>query len=732
MVEGGKQGNGMPHRVKFPEAGPRWRGWLRRMAGRAAAERDLMFHLAPGLQLILGTDQRVQRCNPAWKALLGWTEQELLGRHMAELQHPDDVRESQAQGRERLDQGLAVTGFENRLRHRDGSYRRIRWYARRLPDGRTYGFGQDVTESAQTERERDLFFSLAPGLQGIVAPDGTLRRAGHGWQAVLGYDPTGLLGHRITEWVHPDDIEPTRAYVAGAVAQGRSAGMFVNRYRHADGQYRWIQWYTQALTDTGELYGFGLDITGLTEAQARFRSAFDHAAIGISLVSLDGHFIEPNASLCRLLGYTREEMQALTYHDITHPPDLAADERLATELAEGRRESYTIDKRYITKSGHLTWIQLTGSRVLDADGKLLYFIAQVQDINERKRTEERLRIANRELEAALADLRGYEAQMRRIHELSQLLMVCADRDEAYQVMQRVFNALLGEYPGFFAVLDAQSRQLVPVFHWGARTYPMAPIPTSECWAMRRGEAHRLLDAARDLPCGHVTGDEGGCACIPLTVNGRTNAMVHVAGLGAAADMHRVEALIETLGEVVKTSLSNLDLREHLSEQAIRDRLTGLYNRRHLDEQLPIEFERARRKGQPVCLAMVDIDHFKHFNDDFGHEAGDEVLRAIGRYLRESLRKVDLVFRYGGEEFTLILSEADATGAAARLDAIREGVKGLSVWYGGEKLPTPALSIGVAFSDADHPDPDSLIRAADRALYRAKETGRDRVVFSGGP
>lgn len=202
-------------------------------------------------------------------------------------------------------------------------------------------------------------------------------------------------------------------------------------------------------------------------------------------------------------------------------------------------------------------------------------------------------------------------------------------------------------------------------------------------------------------------------------------------LGNEADAKRVGALIGTLGEVVKTSLSNLDLREHLSEQAIRDRLTGLYNRRHLDDQLPVEFERARRKGQPVCLAMVDIDHFKHFNDDFGHEAGDEVLRAIGRYLRESLRRVDLVFRYGGEEFTVILSEADAAGARARLEAIREGAKGLSVWYGGEKLPTPSLSVGVAFSDAEHPDPESLIRAADRALYRAKDLGRDRVEYSGG-
>ena len=578
--------------------------------------------------------------------------------------------------------------------------------------------------------ERDLTFELAPGLQGIVAPDGTLRRVGQGWKAVLGYSPEALLGRRITELLHPDDVGPTRLAVAQAIAGTGDGAPFVNRYRSATGQYRWIQWFTRPVPGTGELYGFGLDITELSEAQARFRSAFDHAAIGISLVDLQGRLIEPNPALCRLLGYSREELMARTYKDITYPPDLEADVALATELAEGRRESYTIDKRYITKSGQLTWIQLTGSRVLDADGRLLYFIAQIQDINERKRAEEQLTVANTELSSALADLRAYEMQMRRIHELSQLLMVCADRTEAYEVMQRVFGALLDGHPGYFAVLSPQDRVLVPAFQWGDGEPVTAPIPVGDCWAMRRGEPHVVVDVAHDLACHHVRRDEGGNACIPLTVNGRTTALVHVSGLAGEADARRVGALVGTLGEVVKTSLSNLDLREHLTEQAIRDRLTGLYNRRHLDDQLPVEFERARRKGQPVCLAMLDIDHFKQFNDDFGHEAGDTMLRAIGRYLRESLRKVDLVFRYGGEEFTAILSEADAQGARVRLEAVREGAKALVVWHGGERLPTPSLSVGVAFSDADHADPESLLRAADRALYRAKDLGRDRVEFSG--
>ena len=127
--------------------------------------------------------------------------------------------------------------------------------------------------------------------------------------------------------------------------------------------------------------------------------------------------------------------------------------------------------------------------------------------------------------------------------------------------------------------------------------------------------------------------------------------------------------------------------------------------------------------------MVDIDHFKRFNDDYGHDAGDEMLRRVGRFLRDSVRKTDLVFRFGGEEFTVILSEADRAGAKIRLEALCAGVKQLLVQHGGKRLPTPTLSLGAAFSDPDHDDPESLIHSADTALYEAKKGGRDRVVFA---
>lgn len=123
-----------------------------------------MFHLAPGLQVILDDQHRIRRCNQAWEVLLGWREADLIGRDISELQHPNDVADAIERGRLPLERGATISGLENRLRHRDGSYRLIRWYARRLDDSRMYAFGQDITESSQAERERDLFFSLAPGL----------------------------------------------------------------------------------------------------------------------------------------------------------------------------------------------------------------------------------------------------------------------------------------------------------------------------------------------------------------------------------------------------------------------------------------------------------------------------------------------------------------------------------------------------------------------------------------
>ena len=173
------------------------------------------------------------------------------------------------------------------------------------------------------------------------------------------------------------------------------------------------------------------------------------------------------------------------------------------------------------------------------------------------------------------------------------------------------------------------------------------------------------------------------------------------------------------------------LQAALQEQAIRDPLTGLFNRRYLDETLPRELSRCLRNGEPLVVAMLDLDHFKRFNDAYGHEAGDIVLRAVGDLLGKTLRASDLACRYGGEELTLILHGSTLEDAKLRLDSLRRAVRQTRIVYRGSELPAITVSIGMTAVEATETDAMALLNRADAALYQAKAQGRNRVVAAVG-
>ena len=188
-------------------------------------------------------------------------------------------------------------------------------------------------------------------------------------------------------------------------------------------------------------------------------------------------------------------------------------------------------------------------------------------------------------------------------------------------------------------------------------------------------------------------------------------------------------LAVTVADHIALALANLKLRETLQNQSIRDPLTGLFNRRYLEESLERELHRCDRAQQSLGIIMLDVDHFKSFNDTFGHSAGDAVLRELGQFLQSHIRKSDIACRYGGEELTLILPEASVEIVLERAQAIREGVKRLAVQHRRQLLGTISLSLGVAMFPEHGVTAEGVLRAADCALYRAKQSGRDQVIVS---
>jgi diguanylate cyclase (GGDEF)-like protein len=228
-------------------------------------------------------------------------------------------------------------------------------------------------------------------------------------------------------------------------------------------------------------------------------------------------------------------------------------------------------------------------------------------------------------------------------------------------------------------------------------------------------------------------------CEPLTAQGEVIGMLHiqsstprtmpeVAGLSGATDLP--ERLVATLAENLAMALSNLNLREVLRLQSIRDPLTGLFNRRYMEETFERELGRVKRNQAGLTVIMFDVDHFKKYNDSYGHHAGDAVLSHIGSYLKTNVRSEDIPCRYGGEEFLLIMPGLSADGALRRAESIRTGIAHLTVENRGQPLPKVTVSMGVAAFPAHGDSASTIIQAADEALYRAKRNGRNRSFMAG--
>ncbi|MCF5940967.1 sensor domain-containing diguanylate cyclase, partial [Xanthomonas perforans] len=249
-----------------------------------------------------------------------------------------------------------------------------------------------------------------------------------------------------------------------------------------------------------------------------------------------------------------------------------------------------------------------------------------------------------------------------------------------------------------------------------------------CWALRRDRTHVVMDAGQGMLCQHAGVNlpaHAATACIPLSAQGTQLGMLAL----RSEDPDDLASLTvaEAAAEQLSLALHNLRLRETLRQQSIRDPLTGLYNRRYLEETLSHELARCTRRELPLSVLMLDVDHFKRFNDLHGHSGGDRVLAAIGELLLAQTRGEDICCRYGGEELTIILPEVDLPTACMMAEKLRAGIEALQVMGDGVCLPKVTASFGAASFPAHASTVASLLQRADAALYRAKQGGRNQVV-----
>jgi diguanylate cyclase (GGDEF)-like protein len=347
----------------------------------------------------------------------------------------------------------------------------------------------------------------------------------------------------------------------------------------------------------------------------------------------------------------------------------------------------------------------------------------------RLRTERDNEQGARELQLALGDARQLADTLRRLSLLGEMLQSCREPDEAIAVIERALPPLLPEMSGCLALINSSQNAVEARMHWGARGTDLAEsmFAPDDCWALRRSQAHPGFGEIAAPPCRHLVHagvTAGHMLCLPLSAQGQILGVLSLVAEHAFDPSSR--ELMLTVGDQLALAIANLRLQQSLREQTIRDPLTGLFNRRYLEASLPRELARAERRSSHMALLMLDLDHFKRYNDNHGHDAGDALLAQFGVTLTHLCRGEDIACRYGGEEFTVVLVDIDAESAMVRAEAIRSATSRIELRHRGQRLPAPSVSIGIAMS-SEGILPEELKRAADQALYRAKREGRDRVV-----
>ncbi|WDI94979.1 diguanylate cyclase [Xanthomonas campestris] len=353
----------------------------------------------------------------------------------------------------------------------------------------------------------------------------------------------------------------------------------------------------------------------------------------------------------------------------------------------------------------------------------------MRELRHRAQAERHAARANQELGESIGALQRSAADLNLLSRYTGLLQSCVSAEEALDVTSRTLAHLLPGIAGSVYLLRASQDRAEVISHWGTPlVHSASHLLPEECWALRRGQPHLIEDLARDAPCAHIDLPDASVAittaCLPMSAQGTQLGFLFLSAPGPAP-MPRLE-IAEAAAEQLSLALSNLRLRESLRRQSIRDALTGLYNRRYLEEALSHELARCARRDLPLSVLMLDVDHFKQFNDGQGHAGGDLLLAAVGELLLTRLRAEDVACRYGGEEFTVILPETDGKEAMRVAEQIRGHIAALAVSDGQRALPRVTASIGVASFPADGELGSALIQKADAALYVAKRQGRNRV------
>lgn len=332
----------------------------------------------------------------------------------------------------------------------------------------------------------------------------------------------------------------------------------------------------------------------------------------------------------------------------------------------------------------------------------------------------------KELEQAASD-RTREIEL--IQNLGTQLTVCNSQQEVLDVICLITSILLPKFCGALFLLNRSKDRLEIATTWNGEWKDGQYYNPNDCWSIRTGKKHVGYQAGGTIPCPHTTIRDCKMMCIPLMAQGETLGVLHFSCASGLEITPEEEKLTNAVAEHASLTLASLNLRESLQLQAMKDPLTGLYNRRFLFATIEHSLSRAERSNTGLGILMLDIDHFKQFNDEYGHDIGDVVLEEFSSILLKELRKEDIACRYGGEEFTVLLTDTSRESACHVAEKISKRIRTHQFVSDKRHCGTVTVSIGVSTYPENSTSTKTLMKLADDALYQAKHKGRDRVVVA---
>lgn len=628
-----------------------------------------------------------------------------------------------------------------------------RWLGRRVSN-------RDITEQVRAEAEiclsnaqlQAVFDNAAVGIV-LTDANGRFTQFNDRWLAMIGYSPdecTHLSFESIMRYDDRASIQQAFEHLrAGELPNLRIEKRFVCK----DGS---LFWGDLSVTTVGKGQGQAeafvaivVDVTehkqteeALQTSRNQLQAILGSVADAIYVLDTSQRIIYANDAAAQVLGYASVDELLQTMHstprfEIVHASDqpIPFDYGLGQLSQQGGQVPPTILHLREISSGKERWVVVQSTPIVDSDGGIRMSVVVTHDITEQKQLETALRRANELLSQWVVTVEQHSYNLNLLNKMSSFLQSCQSFDEAYPTIAYFAQYFFPGYSGGLYLLTPTG-QLELVTVWGNHPPEATPMEMQGMQCLQQSSVQPVGIMSDHPYFKHPIENSsekyiGVYPCIPLLVQDRLLGVLRICEFDyqSVPKTDYFSRVAHMVAGQLALELSNLALRVQLRNQAIRDPLTGLFNRRYLDETLRRELQRAERQRDPVGVIMLDIDHFKRFNDSYGHDSGDVLLQAVGSLLQNISRRGDIACRYGGEEFLLVLPGMSLEDTCRRAEQIRVDVSRLSLVHHGQPLRTVTLSLGVAIFPEHGDTDDVLIRAADSALYRAKRNGRDQVIVA---